>query len=140
MVLTRATLNENGEATNFTSPFVDQNQTYTSHPSHQIWLREYVFEDRGEGERPYATGGLIEGSVGGGMATWGDVKAQALELGFVLTDFEAINLLSAEKRTVYTYFVCPSNILKHTPVEYHSRIVLSPDAEANPRLSGAHST
>ena len=29
------------EATNQTTPFVDQNQTYTSHPSHQVFLREY---------------------------------------------------------------------------------------------------
>ncbi len=52
MVLTRAT-NRPGpdgligtdddiqEATNTTTSFVDQNQTYTSHPSHQVFLREY---------------------------------------------------------------------------------------------------
>ena len=27
---------------NTTTSFVDQNQTYTSHPSHQVFLREYV--------------------------------------------------------------------------------------------------
>ena len=31
-----------GSAQNITSPFVDQNQTYTSHPSHQVFLREYA--------------------------------------------------------------------------------------------------
>ena len=40
MVLTRAS-NVNGEATNQTTPFVDQSQTYTSHPSHQVFLRDY---------------------------------------------------------------------------------------------------
>ena len=52
MVLTRAT-NRPGpdgilgtaddihEHENTTSPFVDQNQTYTSHPSHQVFLRAY---------------------------------------------------------------------------------------------------
>ncbi len=93
MVLTRSTLNENGEALNLTSPFVDQNQTYTSHPSHQIWIREYEFEDRnndGKAE-PFTTGGLIEGASGG-MATWGEVKAQALEMGFVLTDIDGLNI------------------------------------------------
>ena len=30
------------EHTNQTTPFVDQNQTYTSHPSHQVFLREYA--------------------------------------------------------------------------------------------------
>ncbi|HUS39096.1 MAG TPA: peroxidase family protein, partial [Pirellulales bacterium] len=81
------------DATNFTSPFVDQNQTYTSHPSHQIWVRQYVFEDRNNDTflEPYATGELIEGASGG-MATWGEVKAQALQMGFVLTDAEALNI------------------------------------------------
>ena len=30
---------------NETTPFVDQNQTYTSHASHQVFLREYVLVD-----------------------------------------------------------------------------------------------
>ena len=77
---------------NLTSPFVDQNQTYTSHPSHQLFVREYVLQDIGDGTRPYATGELIEGT-GDGMATWGDVKAQAATaLGFELTDAEALNI------------------------------------------------
>ena len=54
-------------------PIVDQNQTYTSHPSHQVFLRQYVLDADGE---PVATGKLIEGA-NGGMATWGEVKAQA---------------------------------------------------------------
>ena len=29
------------EQENTTTPFVDQNQTYTSHPSHQVFLRAY---------------------------------------------------------------------------------------------------
>ena len=33
-----------GAALNHTTPFVDQNQTYTSHPSHQVFLREYVLD------------------------------------------------------------------------------------------------
>ncbi|MGI9385173.1 MAG: peroxidase family protein, partial [Methyloligellaceae bacterium] len=77
---------------NFTSPHVDQNQTYTSHPSHQLFVREYVLDDLGPGERPFATGALIEGA-GGGMATWGDVKAQAEQmLGIELTDAEALDI------------------------------------------------
>ena len=55
MVLTRAT-NQPGpdgvvgtaddihEHTNQTTPFIDQNQTYTSHPSHQVFLREYALD------------------------------------------------------------------------------------------------
>ena len=102
MVVTRATLNENGEATNFTSPFVDQNQTYTSHPSHQIFVREYEADASG---RPLSTGNLIENrdissaatwdamTDLGGMATWGAVKAQARDLlGIELTDAEAVDI------------------------------------------------
>ena len=54
MVLTRATDQPGADGmlgtaddvpstTNDTSPFVDQNQTYTSHPSHQVFLRAYEF-------------------------------------------------------------------------------------------------
>ncbi|WP_223504071.1 peroxidase family protein [Pseudomonas sp. BF-R-24] len=70
--------------TNTTSPFVDQSQTYSSHPSHQVFLREYVLNAAGD---PVATGRLITGGEGGGMATWAVVKAQARDmLGIDLTD------------------------------------------------------
>ncbi|MGO4670268.1 peroxidase family protein, partial [Bosea sp. 2RAB26] len=109
MVLTRAT-NQPGpdgilgnaddihEHTNTTSPFVDQNQTYSSHPSHQVFLRGYQLNAAGD---PVATGQLItnrdlgtDGKFGttddteiGGMATWKVVKAQARDiLGINLTD------------------------------------------------------
>ena len=91
------------EAENTTSPFVDQNQTYTSHPSHQVFVREYQFNTAGN---PVATGRLItnrdlgDGEFGnaddvnlGGMSTWGVVKAQARDLlGIDLTDLDALNL------------------------------------------------
>ncbi|WPN49562.1 peroxidase family protein [Pseudomonas sp. P8_241] len=113
MVLTRAT-NQPGadgvlgtsddihEHTNTTSPFVDQNQTYSSHPSHQVFLRAYELTDNG----PIATGRLItnrdlgaDGKYGtsddaeiGGMATWKVVKAQAADvLGIRLTDADVGN-------------------------------------------------
>ena len=79
---------------NLTSPFVDQNQTYTSHPSHQIFVREYELLDLGDGNglQPFSTGALLEGD-GDGMATWGDVKEQAATaLGFELTDAEALDI------------------------------------------------
>ena len=69
MVLTRAT-NRPGpdgipgteddiqEAANTTTSFVDQNQTYTSHPSHQVFLREFELNAAGD---PVETGGLLEG-------------------------------------------------------------------------------
>ena len=115
MVLTRAT-NQAGddgilgtaddvhEHTNTTTPFVDQNQTYTSHPSHQVFLREYVLDGTG---RPVATGRLIENRDAGldgiyytgddvetgGLATWAVVKAQAAALlGIELTDADVGNV------------------------------------------------
>ena len=70
---------------NTTTAYVDQNQTYTSHSSHQVFLRQYVLNADGD---PVATGKLIEGA-NGGMATWGEVKAQAASmLGIQLTDID----------------------------------------------------
>src|SRR5262245_2679079 len=92
------------EHLNQTSPFVDQNQTYTSTPSHQVFLRAY---EMGADGRPHATGKLItnrdlggDGKFGtsddvelGGMSTWGVVKAQARDLlGIELSDYDAVNV------------------------------------------------
>src|SRR5262249_47773588 len=44
------------EHENTTTPFVDQNQTYTSHPSHQVFLRAYAIS-AADGQ-PHATGKL----------------------------------------------------------------------------------
>ena len=74
---------------NTTTSFVDQNQTYSSHPSHQVFLREYVLNAAGD---PVATGKLIEGG-NGGMATWADLKAQAADLlGIQLQDSNVGNV------------------------------------------------
>ena len=121
MVLTRATnlpgadgilgtADDIHEHENTTSPFVDQNQTYSSHPSHQVFLRAYEFNAAGD---PVATGRLItnrnlgaDGEFGtaddveiGGMATWAVVKAQARDLlGINLTDadFDNVPLLATD--------------------------------------------
>src|SRR5262249_15692667 len=88
---------------NTTSPFVDQNQTYSSHPSHQVFLRAYTLDADGA----HNTGKLIENrdvvddngnpvawedaDFIGGMATWGAVKAQARDvLGIELTDDDVL--------------------------------------------------
>ncbi|MGO4174513.1 peroxidase family protein [Bosea sp. TAF32] len=97
MVLTRAPTN----ATNLTTPWVDQNQTYTSSGSHQLFLREYamVSDPDFPGLVPVATGKLLEGTRGqpqgehGGLATWADVKAQARAvLGIELADSDVLNV------------------------------------------------
>jgi Ca2+-binding RTX toxin-like protein len=86
---------------NKTTSFVDQNQTYTSHASHQVFLREYVMRDLpgdGLGLRPVATGHLLDGAHGG-MPTWADVKAQArtmLGIQLVDTDIHNVPLLRTD--------------------------------------------
>lgn len=88
MVLTRATHGGDHEAVNQTSPFVDQSQTYSSHPSHQVFLRQY---DNATGV-PLATGRLLTGP-GDGMATWDDVQLQARDLlGIELADSDALSV------------------------------------------------
>ncbi len=83
---------------NLTTPFVDQNQTYTSHASHQVFLREYHRIDLGDGLKTLSTGELLDGtnasgSLNGAIANWGEVKAQALShLGINLNDFDVHNV------------------------------------------------
>ena len=115
MVLTRATMlpgpdgvlgtaDDIHENVNQDSPFVDQNQTYSAHPSHQVFLRAYEFNAAGD---PVATGKMIvnrnlgaDGQFGtaddtviGGMATWAVVKAQARDLlGINLTDADVFDV------------------------------------------------
>ena len=81
------------EHTNSTTPFIDQNQTYTSHPSHQVFLREYSLV----GGATVATGKLLSHVVAGvgttGEGNWADVKAQAATLlGIQLTDQDVFNV------------------------------------------------
>src|SRR4051812_32494242 len=89
MVLSRATHGGDFEANNQTTPWVDQSQTYTSHPSHQVFLRAYALDSAGD---PQSTGSLLTGP-GDGMATWADVKNQArTRLGIALTDADALSI------------------------------------------------
>lgn len=109
MALTRATtaidLNGDGDTLdagetgntsgqNTTTSFVDQNQTYTSNPSHQVFLREYATV----AGKSVSTGRLLDGttasgSLNGAVANWGEVKASAaLFLGIQLTDYDVGNV------------------------------------------------
>lgn len=88
MLLTRAEVDAEHQTKNLTTPFIDQNQTYTSHPSHQIFIREYVMIDG----KPEPTGNLL-GGANGGLSTWADVKMQAETLlGIKLTDQDVFNV------------------------------------------------
>ncbi|MBK6852025.1 MAG: heme peroxidase [Burkholderiales bacterium] len=95
MMLTRAqfelnpTTNER-EYNNSTTPWIDQNQTYTSHASHQVFLREYALDSAGHA---VSTGKLLDGAVEGSIGNWAEVKAQAATmLGIRLTDADIGNV------------------------------------------------
>ena len=76
------------ETINTTTPYIDQNQTYTSVASHQVFLREYKMV----GGEPASTGHLLDGA-NGGIGNWAEVKAQALNmLGIQLSDFDIGNV------------------------------------------------
>ncbi|GLK56603.1 peroxidase family protein [Methylopila capsulata] len=85
------------ETINTTTSWIDQNQTYTSHASHQVFLREYAFsvDTTGDGvpdSNAVSTGNLLNGAHGG-PANWGETKAQALEmLGIRLTDADVLDV------------------------------------------------
>ncbi|CAB4802807.1 unannotated protein [freshwater metagenome] len=67
MVLTRGT-DATGEASNITTPYVDQSQTYGSHQSSNFFLREYTFAPTTG--VPTFTGHLLtgtDGAYGGGV-------------------------------------------------------------------------
>ena len=118
MVLTRAT-NRAGtdgvlgtaddvrRAINTTTPFVDQNQTYTSHPSHQVFLREYELRRR---RRPAApTGRAASTAPGGGIGNWAEVKAQADDmLGIQLTDTDVVQRAAARHRPLRHFLRGPN--------------------------------
>ncbi|MEY2686501.1 MAG: hypothetical protein RL375_699, partial [Pseudomonadota bacterium] len=95
MMLTRAQFELNAttgerEYNNSTTPWIDQNQTYTSHASHQVFLREYTLDSAGHA---VSTGKLLDGAVEGSIGNWADVKAQAATmLGIRLTDADIGNV------------------------------------------------
>ena len=116
MVMTRATVDATHNAINQTTPWVDQNQTYTSHPSHQVFLREYQCAVNPSAATCGVVAGVANGAavqtgkvLDGGFCTprasgiagdnicnignWGEVKAQALnKLGIVLLDTDVLDV------------------------------------------------
>ena len=76
-------------ALNTDSPFVDQSQTYTSHASHQVFLRDYTVDVSG---RPLSNGRFLS-TASGGLATWAMIKQQAAaKLGMQLVDVDVTNI------------------------------------------------
>src|SRR2546426_11246583 len=94
MVMTRATnlpgpdgivgtADDIQDGINQTTPWVDQNQTYTSHPAHQVFLRQYqMIAGRPVGDGKMLDGGFCTprptGTPGDqicNIGNWGEVKA-----------------------------------------------------------------
>jgi Ca2+-binding RTX toxin-like protein len=119
MILTRGADPVHGDSVNITTPYIDQSQSYGSHPSQNFFLREYTFASTSG--LPTPTGRLLEGTdspyptndnsggyslptsfistsggvyapSNGGMPTWRDMKAQAHLLGINLTDWDIRNI------------------------------------------------
>src|SRR3954452_5341898 len=92
---------------NTDTPWVDQSQTYTSHASHQVFLREYVPGSGTPGPNnaaAVATGKLLTGLAAnetypgspdmvGGESTWASVKKQSHDLlGLQLKDIDVVDI------------------------------------------------
>jgi hypothetical protein len=109
MLLTRATLDAGPDGIigtaddvsnpiNATTPHVDQQQTYTSHPSAQVLVRHYEIrdgslQDSGRLLNGYGDDGILDTADDGGLATWDTVQAQAEQkLGIILDDFDGNNI------------------------------------------------
>jgi beta-lactam-binding protein with PASTA domain len=100
------------DSINQTTPWVDQNQTYTSHPSHQVFLRQYVCATNptaaicgGAAGGPIPDGKVLDGDHcaprGTGfqgddicnIGNWGKVKLQAAQkLGIQFLDTDVLNV------------------------------------------------
>ena len=106
MVLTRAADATTGESVNSTSPWIDQSQTYGSHPSQNVFVREYSFGNSSS-TRAVSTGALLD-DPNGGMPTWKTVKAQSLKLGIKLSDYD-VNSVPVIATNQYGKFIPGSN-------------------------------
>jgi hypothetical protein len=75
---------------NKTTPWIDQNQTYGSTSSKQVFLREYAVD---AGGKPVSTGRLLGDATLGNIGTWADVKDQARTvLGLQLADADVVGV------------------------------------------------
>jgi hypothetical protein len=134
---------------NTTTPWVDQNQTYTSHPSHQVFLREYqrtvtgapILPPQPNGKvldgnaasctfrvpRAAATAGVTDDGVCD-IGDWAEVKDQARRwLGIRLVDQDVFN--------VPLILTDPYGHFKPGPLRGMPQVVITPAvAGGNPTL------
>lgn len=132
MVLTRSTpvINAEGEQSqrNVTTSWVDQNQTYTSNASHQVFLREYERNEEGD---IVTTGRLLDGLKDGsknGLPTWADVKAQALEMLGIRLEDRDIGAVPLLRTDAYGEFV-------RDPVTGYAQLIVGIGADGVPNTA-----
>ncbi|MDX6360276.1 MAG: hypothetical protein QOH37_3330, partial [Nocardioidaceae bacterium] len=160
MVLTRAQVlagpdgvmgtNDDGPS-NTDTPWVDQSQTYTSHASHQVFLREYAPGTGTPGinnAAAVATGKLLTGlaagqtfdnspNMVGGESTWAAVKQQAASfLGLKLVDLDVVNIPMLQTDPYGKYLPGPNGLPQYVcdgNCKINGNVVLpaSPTLEGN---------
>jgi len=96
--LSRTNLDASFHAKNTTTPWIDQNQSYGSDPSKNIFLREYtcrgltpqtVSTPCTPANPPVATGHLQDGAIRYNNSNWGEIKTQAsVKLGINLANYD----------------------------------------------------
>lgn len=89
IIASRTIVNADRNAINTTTPWVDQNQTYASTASKQVFLREYTLDGAG---KPNSNGRMLDGP-GGNIGTWAELKEQAATLlGIQLVDTDVLSV------------------------------------------------
>jgi len=103
MMLNRTDLSTSTAGINSTTPWIDQNQTYGSHPSKNVFMRDYnCFTDAASTavvpcavgtSAPVSTGELLNSAIAHNIANWTEVKTNARQkLGIELTDYDVTNV------------------------------------------------
>ena len=101
-------------APNTDTPFVDQSQTYTSHSSHQVFLRQYVNNSR----RPARLHRQVpqHRPTVEGLATWAMIKTQAANLlGLELVDADVANIPMIDADPYGNFIPGPNGLPQYRP-------------------------
>jgi Ca2+-binding RTX toxin-like protein/outer membrane protein OmpA-like peptidoglycan-associated protein len=103
MMLNRTDLSTSEAGRNSTTPWIDQNQTYGSHPSKNVFMREFAcFTNAASSSAvpcavgisaPVSTGELLNSAIAHNISNWTEVKTNARQkLGIELTDYDVTNV------------------------------------------------
>jgi Ca2+-binding RTX toxin-like protein len=96
LILSRASLDVNGDVINSTAPLVEQSQTYGQRATTTFYLMEYSDGTDSDGLGNIlpigAPTGRLVTHADGGMATWQDIKDNAALKGIILTDADVLNV------------------------------------------------